>query len=219
MHSRLETFSQFGEDALVMGYFRTKNTNRPGGVFEVPAAGFYVDIGAHHPIFISNTWALYERGWRGINVEPTPGLFEALQAERPRDVNLQMAISGQDGEATFYSYGMNVNNTLDAGRVDEARLQDRLTVQTLRLSTLLDRYLPPDTKVDFLSVDVEGLDLEVLQSNDWRRYRPEIVVAEQHGGGIEEQIQTPLYRFMFQTGYRMIGWAPPSLVFRDLAGR
>jgi FkbM family methyltransferase len=219
MSSRLETYSQFGEDGLVLGYFRARNTNRPGGMFEVPDKGFYVDVGAHHPTFISNTWAFYERGWRGINIEPTPGLIQAFELERPRDINLPIAISGQDGEATFYSYGPNVSNTLNAGQVDEAKLKDKVTVPTLRLATLFDCYLPRDTRIDFLSVDVDGLDLEVLQSNDWRRYRPEIVVAEQNGGGIEEQIQTPLYRFMFQTGYRMIGWAPPSLVFRDLAGR
>jgi FkbM family methyltransferase len=218
--SRLEVHSQFGEDALVLSYFRAKCWQTSGRL-ELPLTGFYVDVGAHHPHFISNTWSFYKNGWSGINVEPTPGAIDEFEKLRPRDINLPIAIADKDGTATLYFYGdgVDVNNTLVRKNVDFDNRPKAVTIETMRLETLLDSYLPAETDIDFMSIDVEGLDLEVLESNNWSRYRPELVVAEHHGEGIEEQVTSDLYKYMISRGYQLHGWTPPSLLFRRAALR
>jgi FkbM family methyltransferase len=188
---------------------------------ELPSTGFYIDVGAHHPHFISNTWSFYKYGWSGINVEPTPGAIDEFVKLRPRDINLQIAIAAEDGTAPlyFYGHGVDVNNTLVRENVEFDKTPKAVVVETMRLDTLLNRYLPRQTDIDFMSIDVEGLDLEVLQSNDWARYRPELVVAEHHGQSIEEQIESDLYNYMISLGYQLHGWAHPSLIFRRSALR
>jgi FkbM family methyltransferase len=213
--SRLEVHSQFGEDAILLSYFRARCW-RDTGRLELPSTGFYIDVGAHHPSFISNTWSFYNYGWSGINVEPTPGAIDEFAKLRPRDINLPIAIAATDGTATlyFYGHGVDVNNTLVRENVDRDKIPKKVTVETMRLDSLLNTYLPPQTTIDFMSVDAEGLDLEVLQSNDWTRYRPELVVAEHHGQSIEEQIESDLYKYMISREYQLHGWAHPSLIFR-----
>lgn len=209
-----EFYSQFGEDGILYGYFRSKEYSKSRRLDYIEP-GFFVDIGAHHPTIISNTWFLYQRGWRGINVDPTPGTMDVFAKVRPEDVNLEIAITDTDGEATFYTYGEGgVQNTMDAARVDKSRNPTAHKVKTMRLSTLLDRYLPAGAKMDLLSVDVEGLDLKVLQSSDWKKYRPEIVIAEHHGKSIHEIIGSDICAAMTLWGYRLFAWTQPSLIFQ-----
>jgi FkbM family methyltransferase len=207
-----EFYSQFGEDSIVMSYFRVKEYGKSKRLDGIPA-GFYVDIGAHHPYMISNTWHFYQRGWQGINVEPTPGMKRLFDEYRPRDVNLDVAISDKNGEAILFS-GLGVQNTLDAGTVPEGRAVEQIVVPTMRLDTLLDQHLPAGQSIDILSVDVEGLDLTVLRSNDWARYRPEIVIAEQHGASIHKMLASPVVNDMGQWGYELYAWTQPSVIFR-----
>jgi FkbM family methyltransferase len=208
-----EHYSQFGEDALLFSFFRNKGYGRSKKLDDI-GDGFYVDIGCHHPYMISNTWFFYQRGWRGINVDPTPGVKKEFDEIRPEDINLQIAIASEDGEATLYHYGRAVYNTLDEARAQLDPSAEKITVQTLRLDTLLDKYLPPVKELSILSVDVEGLDLEVLRSNNWNKYRPEVVVAELHQSSMQKIISSDLFLAMSGWGYELYGWAQPSLVFR-----
>jgi FkbM family methyltransferase len=178
---RNELYSQFGEDGLLLSYFRVKAFAHRRSMHDLDlGSGFYIDIGAHHPFMLSNTWYFYQRGWRGINIDPAPGIADEFTRYRPRDVNLQIAIAAEDGEAILYANGRSVHNLL----VPSAELAERYLVQTMRLASLLDRYLVPKQEINILSVDVEGLDLEVLRSSDWTRYRPEMVVVEHHEAAI-----------------------------------
>ncbi len=167
LSSKLKMYSQFGEDGILQAYFRGKWWQQTHRMDEIPPSGFYIDIGAHHPYFISNTWSFYKNGWCGINVEPTPGAIDEFNNIRPRDINLQMAISGKDGEATLYSYGRSVMNTLSPEFVKGDQKPEEIIVPAMRLESLLDKYLPKDISIDFLSVDVEGLDL----------YRPDLALT------------------------------------------
>ena len=208
-----ELYSQFGEDAVLLGYFRSREYAKSRSLDTI-GTGFFIDVGAHHPYMISNTWFFYQRGWRGINVEPTPGAIQEFRKHRPEDINLELAVSSQNGTAELISYGRDVKNTLEVGGLDQARKHEVISVETRTLESILDEHLPKGMAIDFLSVDVEGHDVVVLKSSNWSKYRPEIVVVEDHVGSIEEALQGEVYRTMTAFGYRLHAWARPSLIFR-----
>lgn len=208
-----ESFSQFGEDAVIQAFLRDAAYKISKDQMSYPRDGFYVDIDAFHPTFLSNTHWLWNQGWSGINVDATPGIMEAFDAERPGDTNLHMAISDKDGELTFYSYGHSVLNTADVNSVDWSQNPVEVKVPCLTLKSLLDRHVPEGKVVNILSVDVEGNDLPVLQSNDWDKYRPDLVLAERHSHGIDDIVSSDLVEFMESAGYIMHAWTPPTIFF------
>jgi FkbM family methyltransferase len=142
--------------------------------------GFYVDVGANDPDVCSVTRHFYENGWRGINVEP--GLvFDKLAAARPRDVNLQLAASDRAGDVPFYEFpGADGLAGLSPEVPEQFRpLADRRFSRTVRacpLRDILAEHAPP--RIEFLSIDVEGHEREVLLGNDWDRFRPRVVLVE-----------------------------------------
>jgi FkbM family methyltransferase len=146
--------------------------------------GFYVDIGAFDPHEDSVTKMFYERGWRGVNVDPIPEVMERFERDRPRDINVQAAISAEPGDAELWTGppGLIGHSTLDAeiarAHIDDGVEFTRSTVRTMRLDSLLDEFVPAGTVVDFLKVDVEGHERAVLESCDWTRWRPRVVVVE-----------------------------------------
>jgi FkbM family methyltransferase len=144
--------------------------------------GFYIDVGAWSPKIDSVTRAFYERGWRGINIEPNPEYHAQLLTERNRDVNLCIGISDRDGSRI-----MNFLSNPGLSTFDEAITQkhsiaglkiDKQEVEDITLKTLWEKHVPEGQEVHFLKVDVEGHEEAVLRGNDWSKYRPWIVVVE-----------------------------------------
>ena len=142
--------------------------------------GFYVDVGASHPDADSVTRAFYDRGWHGINVEPTAEDFRHLENARPRDLNLRIAAGESSGEATLFAVPGTGLSTLDP---DAARScaalglevrEERIAVETL--AGLCRRHAPP--VIHFLKIDVEGAERAVLAGADLRAHRPWIVLVE-----------------------------------------
>jgi FkbM family methyltransferase len=183
------SFAQEGEDRLL------------ARLLEGTRAGFYVDVGAHHPQRFSNTYAFYLRGWRGINIDPLPGMRELFDRIRPEDINLETAI-GFRSIRTYFQFAETALNTFDPELSEERvrkghRPSARQEIAVVPLADVLDRRVPPGTPIDFLTVDAEGLDLEVLRSNDWRRFRPRFVLAEERSlGNLLELGPAPLVRFL-----------------------
>ncbi|MFO0928003.1 MAG: FkbM family methyltransferase [Gemmataceae bacterium] len=142
--------------------------------------GFYVDVGANDPEICSLTRHFYEHGWRGLNIEPA-AIFHKLQATRPRDINLNVAVSTEPGTMELYEFpAANGLTTLEANHdhlpADLRAGMVTRTVPVRPLRDLLAEVQPPT--IDFLSVDVEGHERQVLLSNDWGRWRPRVVVVE-----------------------------------------
>jgi FkbM family methyltransferase len=170
------------------------------------ASGFFVDVGAHHPVRFSNTYLFYQRGWRGINVDAQPGSMTAFRKYRERDINLEFGIDLTEGSLPYYQFNEPALNTFDEA---EARLKDiapyrivgQVVVPVRRLANVLDQYLPSGMAIDFISVDVEGKDLSVLQSNDWSRYRPRFVLAETLRTELLKMSVCPVVAFMQSVGY------------------
>jgi FkbM family methyltransferase len=150
-------------------------------VFQDQSQGFFVDVGAAHPVFENDLKALYDRGWRGINIEPITAFFHELAAQRPEDRNLNVAISESSGEIVVHEVVGTGLSTCEPEAAEHARQQGyeviARSVPTMTLREILtDAAAPRDISV--LKVDVEGLELSVMRSNDWDRFRPKLIVAE-----------------------------------------
>jgi FkbM family methyltransferase len=165
------------------------------------ATGFYIDVGANDPVNNSVTKMFYDRGWTGINIEPQPGLYRRLCAQRPRDTNLNAGASDAEGVLTFYEapsshdgWSTFHRGAAEAYRREGLELVERSTpVTTLR--TICERHAPP--AVDFLKIDVECHELEVVRGADWDNWRPRVVLIE---AGIPE-LSAPWEPLMESAGY------------------
>jgi FkbM family methyltransferase len=144
--------------------------------------GFYIDVGAYAPNKDSVTRAFYDRGWHGINIEPVPERAQSFIDHRPRDINLRLAISEQPGQMELHLVTGTGLSSLDAEEGDRRRAEGRpvevVTVEVRTLASIWADHVPAEQQVQFLKVDVEGFERQVLASNDWATNRPWIVVAE-----------------------------------------
>jgi FkbM family methyltransferase len=144
--------------------------------------GFYIDAGAAWPDEHSVTKAFYDRGWRGINIEPNPVHYASLIEQRTRDINLQLAIGERAGQLTMNLVGDTGLSTLDTGIADQHKdggwgiVQQTVSVDTL--ASVCARHLPTGQEVHFLKVDVEGFEEQALRSYNWKEFRPWIVLVE-----------------------------------------
>jgi len=217
-------FGQFGEDAVVQNLFRERawrQASTSGAAKIQYRPGFYVDVGAFAPIQHSNTWWFYRRGWKGINIDATPGSINIFRRIRPRDTNLELAVSSHEGEITYYTWGIpNVMNTMSKERAEQVTRQggqppEEFKIQARTLEQILDEHLPAGQTIDFFSVDVENHNLEVLRSNNWQKYRPHLVVVEADSNceTFEAVATSEMMAFMKSHRYRVCSWIKPTLIF------
>jgi len=182
--------------------------------------GFFVDVGAHHPVRFSNTKYFYNRGWRGINIEPTPDAIKAFKLFRKRDINLNIGIGPEKGSLTFHcfnepalnSFSKEVSERIDR-ESDKYKIIQRLEIDVLPLSEVFDKHLPSGQKIDFISIDVEGLDFQVLQSNNWDKYEPEVILIEENVN-IDEISKSPIYQFLKEKGYKFFAKTLRTCIYR-----
>lgn len=144
--------------------------------------GFYIDIGANHPTCHSVTRSLYERGWRGINIEPVLHYHEALCAERPDDVNLCVAIGDEENELVFFEQSETGLSTLNLEVAESKKAEGVIftqrTVKTRTLASICEEYLNDEKPLQFLKIDVEGFEEQVLRGMDFKRWRPWVILIE-----------------------------------------
>lgn len=179
-------------------------------LLEGTSSGFYIDVGAHHPVRFSNTYMFYLRGWRGINVDAQPGSMEPFRKLRPRDINLECGVGTATGVLPYYQFNEPALNTFERSEAEfkdkpPYRITGRVDIAVRRLDALLDEHLPAGQVIDFLTVDVEGKDLEVLESNNWDRYRPRLILAETLRTELLNLSECPSVRFLADKGYQPIG--------------
>jgi FkbM family methyltransferase len=153
-------WAQDGEDLLFAELF--------------PASGFYVDIGAHHPDRYSVTKLLYERGWNGLNVDASPGFKQLFDIRRPRDTNIESLV-GSPRTEVFYEFSESALSTLNGARASQLqklgwKLKSQRNVEVRDLNVLLQENMLRFTRIDLLSIDVEGEELNLLSTLDWDRW-------------------------------------------------
>lgn len=168
----IKSYSQEGEDMVLRRIFEKQNS------------GFYIDVGAHHPKRFSNTYYFYKQGWSGINIDAMPGIMKEFDKVRPRDINIEKPISEKNQTLTYYLFNEPALNSfskeLSEGRncKNGYKIVSTKNIETTTLENILDENLPKNQNIDFLSVDVEGLDFAVLKSNNFSKYRPKVILVE-----------------------------------------
>lgn len=170
------SFSQFGEDIALVRWFDEHFKIR---------RGIYVDVGAFHPVHCSNTLLLHKNGWRGVNIDMNAEKIARFNALRPGDLNVHAAVSNTPGSATSHRSGLVERMVLDPkGSIPVRRLDDILAQTAFR-------------EIDYLNIDCEGHDFEVLQSIDLEQYRPKIITIEVW----EAEQSVPLAEYLAPKGY------------------
>lgn len=145
-------------------------------------------------------------------------LFQHL---RPRDINLEIAIASEPDTLTFYVFDEPALNTFDRVLAEDHsanspfRLLNTATIQTRRLSAVLEDFLPLNTRIDFMSIDVEGFDFEVLKSNDWQRFRPAYLLTECLNMDIAAIDRSTMAAFLQTQNYTLFAKTVNTVFFRD----
>lgn len=203
---RRGTYSQHGEDLWLDNHFAGRRN------------GYYVDIGASHPIRLSNTWKLYsERDWHGVTVEPIPAQADAHRRWRPRDTLVPVCIGTEPGTRTFYELSPSVLSTLDKAAANAAVTEKRAApwrtynIEVITLKQLF-AFIGTSIKVDLLSVDMEGLDADVLTGFSFTEYRPRVIIAEANDRETREKLLTHLHD---RWGYWMSAELGCNLIFES----
>ena len=187
------TYSQFGEDAILKVFFWGQKP------------GFYIDVGCNHPTKMNNTYLLYQRGWRGINIDGNQSLINKYKRCRKRDTNLAVIISDTERPVLFHVSDNDHVSTIDESYKAQTNWEypKSQQVQAYTLNTILGRHLPEGTAIDLLCVDVEGHDLQVLRSIDLAMYKPTMIVVEMHHFTLETAGSFEVYNYLLQQGYKL----------------
>ena len=189
--------SQLKEDEYIISYFKKGYK------------GNFVDLGCFHPTRHNNTFQLYKKGWRGINIDlnkTTIGLFDEI---RPHDINICAAISNKKAKTSLYYLGdFSVHNTIEKNNLN--LLQNHFSIdkkdikvkkiKTERLDNILDKY--NFFKVDFMSIDIEGEEIKVLQTLDLRKFNNKYICIEifdHNKKSIENNLK--VIRYLKKNGY------------------
>ena len=141
-------------------------------VFADKKQGFYVDVGAAHPKSGSVTYFFYNKGWNGINIEPIKSLYDKLGHDRPRDINYNIGISEKSGTLDFFL--SNEDSGLSSFANENNANSYKMSVRTLT-EILEENHV---TDIDFLKIDVEGFEQNVLAGTDLTKYRPKVILLE-----------------------------------------
>jgi len=194
----IHSYAQSNEDLVLKRYFNRK--------IWAKQTGFFVDIGAYHPVKYSNTYLFYQYGWRGINIDANPGNMDLFREIRPNDINLECAISSTGMKLDYYMAENYENlNTFSKEFLERnshyTKITKTIKLQTVTLSSVLDQHLPSSQSIDFLSIDVEGFEIEVLKSNKWDKYRPSVVLIEMPGISFEDIMKHDITQFLMNVNY------------------
>ena len=174
-------------------------------VVHLLGGGTYVDIGCYHPVLYSNTYRLYRNGWKGIVIDPNRHLGRLFRIFRPRDLFIQTAIGSSKVEQMYFQFEDESYNTLDSACVEKYKLKTKLTGSYPVAVHSLAEVLCDVDRIDLLNVDVEGLDLEVLQSYDWK-VKPRVII-------IEAMPNSLVSKFLEKKGYKLIGLTRLNSIF------
>jgi len=206
------SYSQEGEDMILSRIFGDK------------PFGFFVDVGAHHPKRFSNTYLFYKRGWRGINIDAMPGSMKSFNRFRPRDINLEQPISNKKQKLIYYGFnepalnGFSSNLSENRKKMKEYHVIFTRELETITLDSVLELNLPNNiNEIDFLTIDVEGLDFEVLRSINLKKYHPKFILIEILGSNsISEISESAIAIYLRNHGYEVYAKTVNTVFFRSL---
>ena len=174
--SKRKTYAMEGEDLEVVKIL--KNIQN----------GFYVDAGGYHPLDRNNTYLLYKKNWRGINIDLSEFSIDLFNFARPEDINVNVAVENKDDKVTFFYQKKLSQLTTIKKNVANFRMQGQIMereIKSNKLTTIINKTKYKNRKIDFLNIDLEGADFEALKSLDFNIYRPKLICVEIYDEDIE----------------------------------
>ena len=198
-----KTYSMDGEDLVIADYFKKKQN------------GFYVDVGCYHPIHRNNTFLLYKKGWKGINIDIHSFSIELFNYLRPEDLNYNFAISDKKELINMYfQKELSQLSTIDydqakkslVGKIKEKKIQAFTLDEVFKFSNL------DNIKIDLLDIDVEGADLKVLKGLSFKKFRPELICVEIHDKNLKE---SETFKLLNNLNYELIWSGVFSHIFKS----
>ena len=197
---KFKSFTSYGgcgEDIFISKFFRDLNK------------GFYVDVGALHPINGSLTYLLYQKGWNGINIDMMQENLKLFNIFRKRDVNLDIAVSSSKGSINAYLFevgsGVNTNQLKLAKKWKNKINKDFVTrmVKKNTLNNILKNYRVIKD-FDFLNIDVEGHEFDVLKGLNLNKYRPKLISIDIHVLKTKEIFRTNIFKYLSKNNYELV---------------
>ena len=182
--------------------------------------GIYVDVGCHHPLINNNTYYLFKRGWSGINIDLDFNSVEMFKYFRPNDDNYKTAVSNKKGVAKLYFFHNRApKNTIDKNYGLGAKKIKKINIDTL--DNIIGKSKLRIKEIDFLSIDVEGNEFNVLKGLNFQKYRPKVIALELINKNknyfYEQKIETiqksKIYKFMIKKKYKLTSWIHDDLIF------
>ena len=230
---RLDKYLYFFFNILLKKYKSRKISYSFGGIdsligqiFKDTQRGIYIDVGCHHPVLNNNTYLLYKKGWNGINIDLDEQNIELFNYARNKDININIAASNSSKEVDLYFYhNKSTINTIDKKTSDylKAKVQKVKKINADKLENIINKSLYKNKIIDFLSIDVEGHELEVLKGLNFEKYKPKVIVVEYldltakkleiKNLNINNVLKSELYLFMMNNGYTLVNCLHSDLVF------
>ena len=195
-------------------------------IFKNKKNGLYIDIGCQHPVSNNNTYLLHKRGWSGINVDLDKKNIELFNFHRKKDYNIEIAVSSENNQKElFFYHDKSPINTLEKRVRDHRDTKEKeiRKVNTVTLNSLIENSPLKNSKFNFLTIDVEGHELDVIKGFDLKKYEPEVIVIEHldlstkkleiKNLNINNIINSDLYKLMLNNNYSFVNWSHADLVF------
>jgi len=205
-----KSYSLFQEDLFIKEYFKKKTK------------GFFIDVGSYHPLDGNNTHLLYKNGWQGINFDINSYSIKLFEFLRKRDINIHSGISKKKSKLTmFYRKEINMLNTLEEkiAKIHFKNGYNKKDIQVNTLNFFISKHLKKLKKIDFINIDVEGAELDVLKSLNFKHYQPQLICIEIHN--IKKMYDTnyeylktnSIYNYLVNRKYRIIWQNKYSFIF------
>ncbi|MDA8822785.1 FkbM family methyltransferase [Candidatus Pelagibacter bacterium] len=211
--SKKISYSLTGIDLIVDYMFKNKT-------------GFFIDIGCNHPVYNNNTYKLYKRGWNGINIDIDKKSIDLFNIFRKKDLNLNIAISSSENTKEFINFHekspinrlKNKDDDLNSFKFESVK-----KIKSSTLNSVIDNSIYKKKKIDFVSIDVEGHELEVIKGFDLEKYKPSVIIIEYldlkiekleiNYFDLENVLNSEIYKLMISNGYKFVNWLHSDLIF------
>jgi FkbM family methyltransferase len=205
-----KSYSLFEEDLFIQNYFKNRSK------------GFYIDVGCYHPLDGNNTHLLHTKGWNGINLDINFYSIELFNFLRKKDINIHSGISKKKDKLTmYYRKEINMLNTLDK-KIAKIHFRNGFKKKNVQVNTLnffINKYFRKLEKIDFLNIDAEGGELNVLKSLNFRQYKPQLICIEIHNSkkmydtNYDYLKSNNIYKYLINRRYKVVWKKKYSFIF------
>jgi FkbM family methyltransferase len=194
-------------------------------IFKNLKNGFYIDVGAQHPISNNNTYLLHKKGWKGINIDLDQRNIDLFNIARSKVINLNFAVSDVDGETDlfFYHEGSPINTlSKEVSNFQKAKISKVKKIRTKTLNSILEN-IDLKEKINYMNIDVEGEEEKILKGFDIKKYKPDVISIEYldlkmnklefKNNDIKRLMESNIYKYFINNDYFFINWLHGDLIF------